>query len=124
MKDLASTTVAPMSQPPAARAPTPITMPDGGVFQAGVATAPRLVTKVEPQFSGEASQGQVDGTVVLTLVVGSDGVAHDIAVSKSLRPDLDRKAIEAVSQWKFQPGEKDGKPVNVMATVEVNFRRR
>jgi outer membrane biosynthesis protein TonB len=35
---------------------------------------------------------------------------------------LDEKAIEAVQQWRFKPGYKDGRPVPVMANVEVNFR--
>ena len=35
---------------------------------------------------------------------------------------LDEKAIEAVQKWRFKPGVKDGKPVPVAATVEVNFR--
>ena len=35
---------------------------------------------------------------------------------------LDEKAIEAVKQWKFKPGQKNGQPVTVAATIEVNFR--
>ncbi len=41
---------------------------------------------------------------------------------KSLGLGLDEKAMEAVKQWKFKPGYKDGKAVAVAATVEVNFR--
>jgi outer membrane biosynthesis protein TonB len=35
---------------------------------------------------------------------------------------LDENAIEAVSQWHFKPGLKDGRPVKVAATIEVNYR--
>jgi outer membrane biosynthesis protein TonB len=35
---------------------------------------------------------------------------------------LDEKAIEAVRQWRFRPGLKDGEPVAVVVNVEVNFR--
>jgi TonB family protein len=131
MKDLmAPPAVATIQPPPAAphpaAAPIPATpTPEGGVLRVGGGvTAPMLTSKVEPQYSEEARRDHVEGTVVLTAVVGSDGVAHELSVLRSLRPDLDRKAIETVSQWKFRPGEKDGKPVNVQVTVEVNFRLR
>jgi TonB family protein len=35
---------------------------------------------------------------------------------------LDEMAIEAVRQWRFKPGQKNGKPVAVAATLEINFR--
>jgi TonB family protein len=35
---------------------------------------------------------------------------------------LDEAAMEAIEQWSFQPGLKDGEPVSVRATVEVKFR--
>jgi TonB family protein len=35
---------------------------------------------------------------------------------------LDQKAVEAVRKWKFEPAMKDGKPVAVQISVEVNFR--
>jgi TonB family protein len=35
---------------------------------------------------------------------------------------LDEKAIEAVRLWRFEPGLKDGKPVPVEVSIEVNFR--
>jgi Gram-negative bacterial TonB protein C-terminal len=38
------------------------------------------------------------------------------------RPGLDERAQSAVETWRFAPGMKDGKPVKILATVEVNFR--
>ncbi len=50
------------------------------------------------------------------------GKATNIRVLHSLGLGLDEKAMDAVKQWKFKPGMKDGKPVTVQASIEVNFR--
>jgi TonB family protein len=59
---------------------------------------------------------------VLYIVVDPQGNAVSPRVVKSMGLGLDEKAMEAVKQWKFKPGFKDGKAVSVAATVEVNFR--
>jgi periplasmic protein TonB len=58
------------------------------------------------------------------VVVDDQGRPQNLKVLRSLGLGLglDQKAIEAVSQWRFKPGLKDGKPVPVLATIEVNFR--
>jgi TonB family protein len=85
-------------------------------------TPPRVLYKLEPQYTEDARAAKISGPVILMLVVGSDGVARDIQVKQSLDPGLDQSAINAVQRWKFQPGVKDGQAVDVMATIEVNFR--
>ena len=95
----------------------------GGVFRVGGGvTAPALLWKKEPEYSEEARKAKHQGTVVLYIEVTPDGKASNMKVMKSLGLGLDEKAMEAVKQWKFQPGKKDGKPVTVAATIEVNFR--
>jgi TonB family protein len=66
----------------------------------------------------------LQGTVVLSLVVSDQGRPQNLKVVRSLGLGLDERAIEAVEQWRFKPGMKDGEPVPVMATIEVNFRLR
>lgn len=83
---------------------------------------PSVVTKRDPQYTEEARKSFLSGTVRIALVVGTDGVPKNMRVVGPLGFGLDQKAIEAVQTWRFQPGMKDGKPVNVAATVEVNFR--
>jgi TonB family protein len=84
--------------------------------------APIPIYKPEPQYTKEALKAKLQGVVVLYIVVDTSGRATDIRVVRGLGSGLDQKAIEAVSQWKFQPGMKDGHPVKVVATVSVNFR--
>jgi TonB family protein len=96
---------------------------DTGVFRVGGGvTAPSLLFKREPEYTEGARSGGVQGTTVLGVDIGPDGVARNFEILRTLEPGLDLKAIEAVQQWKFKPGTKDGQPVTVRATIEVNFR--
>lgn len=88
----------------------------------GGVVAPKLISKVEPKYSEEAREAKVQGRVVLGVVIDAKGRPENVKVIEGLEPSLDAKAVEAVRQWKFQPGAKQGKPVRVQATIEVNFR--
>jgi len=59
---------------------------------------------------------------VLALVVDERELVRDVHVTRSLDKRLDQNAIDAVEQWKFKPAVKDGKPVAVRTSVEVDFR--
>ena len=85
-------------------------------------TAPKLLKKVEPKYTPEAKDAKIEGAVVIKVVVTTEGKADNIEVVKGIDPGLDQNAMDAVAQWVFQPGTKDGQPVNVSATIEVNFR--
>jgi len=60
--------------------------------------------------------------VALSVEIGPDGIARNINVVRGLGLGLDENAITAIQQWHFQPGTKDGAPVPVVASIEVNFR--
>ena len=95
----------------------------GGVFRVGGGVSPpRVIKKVEPEYSEEARKAKYQGTVVLAVQVWEDGRAHNIRVVRSLGLGLDENAVQAVVQWRFVPGMKAGRPVKVAATIEVNFR--
>ncbi len=84
---------------------------------------PRLLHRVEPEFTPEALEANISGAVVVALVVRADGSVEILNVTRGLGYGLDEKAIECVEKWEFKPGTKDGTPVDVRAQVEVNFRR-
>ncbi len=84
-------------------------------------TVPRLVRDVKPQYTSDAMRRQIQGSVHLECVVQLDGTTSSIKVVKSLDPDLDEQAIKALQQWRFEPGTKDGRPVPVIITAEMNF---
>lgn len=85
-------------------------------------TPPSLASKVEPEYSDEARAAKYQGTAIVAVEIGPDGIARNMRVVRSLGFGLDQKAVQAISQWHFKPGTKDGEPVTVMATIEVNFR--
>ncbi len=95
----------------------------GGIYKpGGDVSNPVPISRPEPQYSEEARKAKWGGTVLLSLVVDETGHTTDIKVLKPLGLGLDEKAIEAVAKWTFIPGKKDGKPVKVLAQIEVTFR--
>jgi TonB family protein len=64
------------------------------------------------------------GTVVMDCVVRSDGSVGDVTVTQSAEKRLDDAAVQALKQWQFKPGTKDGKPVDVQVSIQMKFSRR
>jgi TonB family protein len=95
----------------------------GGVYRPGVngVSDPTLVYSIEPEFSDEARKARYQGSVLVSLIVGADGLPKNPHVIRQLGMGLDDKAIEAVKQYRFKPAMKDGKPVPVQIAVEVSF---
>jgi len=95
----------------------------GGVYRpGGSVTAPRVITEVKPTYTDSALAQKIQGTVVLELVVRSNGRPSDIRIVQSLDPGgLDEQAIIAAGEWRFEPGRLSGEPVNVLVTVMLDF---
>lgn len=94
----------------------------GGVFHVGGGiSAPQAISAPDPEYTEEARRAKTQGTCVLWLIVDSSGHPRDVRVVRGLGYGLDAKAVEAVRQWRFQPSQKDGKPVDVQISVEVAF---
>jgi TonB family protein len=89
---------------------------------AGPNRAPVVVQKADPEYSQDARKSRIEGTVVMTVEVGTDGEAHHIRVARGLGHGLDEEAITAVARWRFKPAVKDGVCVQVPATIEMVFR--
>lgn len=95
----------------------------GGTYRPGHGVSPpRPIYSPEPEFSEEARKAKYQGLCTLMIVVSADGKPTNIRVVNSLGMGLDEKAIETVKTWRFEPGQKDGHPVNVEIAVEVDFR--
>jgi TonB family protein len=89
-------------------------------------TLPRVLREVKPQYTADAMRAKVQGTVWLECVVMQDGSVADIRIVRSLDSvfGLDQEAIKAARQWKFVPGLRNGEPVPVLITIELQFTLR
>jgi TonB family protein len=88
----------------------------------GGMTAPIVLHHVEPEYTELARTAKYQGTVVLAVEIDSSGVARNIRITKGLGLGLGENAVAAIRQWQFRPAIKDGAPVTVQASIEVNFR--
>jgi TonB family protein len=69
---------------------------------------PSVVSKIQPEYSEEGVRQKIEGMVLLFLVVDEHGNPGNIEIISPLGYGLDEKAVEAVQQWKFKPGMKNG----------------
>jgi protein TonB len=64
----------------------------------------------------------LEGVVPLEAIIGRDGTVQSLrVVSAQVHPDFARAAIDAVRQWRFDPTLLNGKPVEVVMNVSVEF---
>ena len=108
------TEVMPPPPPPAPAKPRRV----GGDLQ-----APALIHRVEPDYPGMAVSGKVSGTVILEATVDEAGSVTDVKVLRSILL-LDKAAIKAVRQWRYQPLLLNGQPISFILTVTVSFSLR
>jgi len=88
--------------------------------KASVVEMARIVRRIEPVYPPLARQARISGTVELTGVIGVDGRIRELQVVNG-HPLLARAALEAVRQWVYEPTLLNGKPVEVIAPITVNF---
>ncbi len=81
---------------------------------------PRPVTQVTPVYPDLALEAQIDGTVIVQVLVGADGRVRDARIVKSI-PMLDSAAEIAARQWIFKPARRAGKPVAAWTPVPIRF---
>lgn len=87
-----------------------------------VAAQPELVERVLPEYPPRARTMQIEGQVVLEVVLDRRGHVEDsVRVTRSI-PALDAAAITAIRQWRFRPArDREGRPVRVVMEIPVRF---
>jgi len=99
----------------------------------GGVSAPVPISKSEPEYTQEAKDAGIEGTVLLSTVISAEGMPTEVRVERiTLREKqsganaqndlgLKEKAVESLTKWRFKPGMKDGKPVAVQINAEMHF---
>ncbi len=87
---------------------------------------PTLVFEERPVYTPAAMNAQIEGTVLMKVLVNADGTVGRVRVVKSLDAEhgLDDNAVAAAKRWRFKPGTRDGKPVAVEVDLEMLFTLR
>jgi protein TonB len=104
--------------------PTPRPLGTRGMSLGPGVSLPQVVSKKEPKYGQVSRKAGIEGTVILYVVIGTNGVPSDVLVYRQLSADLDTEAVNSVRRWRFTPGMSKGQPAALPVIVEVNFRLR
>jgi protein TonB len=85
---------------------------------------PRPTHQPSPQYPPALRKRGIQGTVQIEFVVDTRGVVSKPSVVKSVHPELDRAALDAVKQWKFQPAMRGGQPVPIKTRAPITFQAK
>jgi protein TonB len=69
-----------------------------------------------------AEEGGIEGTAVIHAFVSEDGVVTDTVVLRSVHPELDQAAINAIKKTQFNPAKQGRTAVGCWISIPVNFR--
>ena len=84
--------------------------------------SPKLLRSVKPRYTPDAIGAAKQGVVRLEGVVLADGTVGDVCVRRPLDADLDMQAVAAARGFQFVPGTRDGAPVAVLVSFEIEFK--
>mgnify|MGYP001545153299 CR=1 FL=1 len=85
-------------------------------------TNPKIVTWAKPEYPEMARRAQIEGTVIVKVLVGPDGNVKQAIVLQSVNPLLNNAAIDAAYRCKFVPGKQRNIPVKAWMALPFNFR--
>jgi TonB family protein len=84
-------------------------------------TDPVLLYAVDPVYPLSAAYKDEEGACLVAMVVDPTGLPENVHILKSVSPELDTAAVNAVRQYKFRPATEDGEPIPAKVAVEVKF---
>jgi len=100
------------------RAAAPQRIRVGGSVQAA-----KMVFMPKPQYPEHLQAQGVEGTVLLEGIISVEGTMLSLrSLNSMVHPELVKAATDAVQRWRYQPTLLNGKPVEIITTITVNYR--
>jgi periplasmic protein TonB len=86
-----------------------------------IVVSARFIHRVQPDYPEEAMKADEEGTVIVTLTIGPDGVSDVRVWESSGFPDLDRAALLAAKESTYSIPEVNGEPATETYRVIYTF---
>jgi TonB family protein len=88
----------------------------------GNVIAANLISQVRPVYPESARDAGIEGTVHLQGLIGTDGLLLGLTPLNNINRDLTAAALDAVRQWQYRPTLLNNEPVQVLTTIDVEFK--
>jgi periplasmic protein TonB len=83
---------------------------------------PKFARNFQPDYPVGLLQREIEGKVTIKVLVGTDGRVRQASVLSASHADFGRATErKALSEWRFKPATRDGKPVEDWQTLTVRF---
>jgi protein TonB len=82
----------------------------------------KVVEQEYPVYPDKAKKAQLEDQVVVRYIIGKKGQVIDVQIIDHAKNSMfDDATVEAIRKWRFRPMIQDGKPVEVVHELAVNF---
>jgi len=81
----------------------------------------RRVKNVVASYPPEARHQQLQGTVLLDVLIGKDGIPTIRKVLDSPGASLEKSSKNAIAGWRYEPAACHGEPVQVETVLRINY---
>ena len=104
-------------------APRVVAASGGPIRVGGNVSYAKVIQKVEPIYPADLQAQGIEGTVLLSAIISKDGAPSALRPQNTaVNPEFFTAAMDAVSQWRYQPTLLNGEPVEVLTTIAVDFK--
>ena len=100
----------------------PPVIDQGPMRVGGEIQAPERIVYVPPEYPELARRARLAGVVILEATIDREGRVTNVNILRGLGLGLDEAAVKAVEQWMYTPTFYNGRPVEVLLTVTVQFQ--